>query len=329
VKNPGGGFSADLAKKLDKAGSGTDMPERTNNSIQASADVPADMKSGSAADAKSGTADMKPADMKSGSAADAKSGSAADMKPADMKSADMKSADMKPADTKAGSAAKPTDTKAADAKVADVKPADVKPADTKAADIKSGSAAKPADTKVADTKPADTKVTTPSPGTSVSTAPKINGTVVISNGTTPKPPVTVPAELKAININLLPNWDRDVEAAGTISFVVKIPGKTETATFVFAYGMEDAKAPADRDAYKKWLADNKLFVSKDDRQKGSAWYLEGTDPQNANKPAFRMVVVYGGKKLICYGSLYKDSTLGDLRDQAIIQAKQICETLTL
>ena len=91
--------------------------------------------------------------------------------------------------------------------------------------------------------------------------------------------------------------------------------------------IEDAKAPADRDAYKKWLADNKIFVSKDDRQKGAAWYLEGVD--GANKPAFRMVVIYGGKKLICYGSLYKDSGLGDLRDQTIIQAKQICETLTL
>ena len=42
-----------------------------------------------------------------------------------------------------------------------------------------------------------------------------------------------------------------------------------------------------------------------------------------------MVVIYGGKKLICYGSLYKDSGLGDLRDQTVIQAKQICETLTL
>ena len=161
----------------------------------------------------------------------------------------------------------------------------------------------------------------------MSTAPKINGNVVISSGTTPKGPVTVSAELKAINISLLPNWDRDVEAAGTISLAVKVPGKTEIATFVFQYGYEDAKAPADRDAYKKWLADNKIFVSKDDRQKGAAWYLEGVD--GSSKPSFRMVVIYGGKKLICYGSLYKDSALGDLRDQTIIQAKQICETLTL
>jgi hypothetical protein len=147
-------------------------------------------------------------------------------------------------------------------------------------------------------------------------------------GSTPKGPVTVSSDLKAINISLLPNWDRDVESAGTISLQVKVQGKQDTATFVFHYGIEDAKAPADRDAYKKWLADNKIFVSKDDRQKGVAWYLEGVDVPTG-KPAFRMVVVYGGKKLICYGSLYKDSSLGDLRDQTVIQAKQICETVTL
>ena len=116
-------------------------------------------------------------------------------------------------------------------------------------------------------------------------------------------------------------------SACSISLAVKLPGKTDIATFVFQYGIEDPKAPADRDAYKKWLADNKIFTSKDDRQKGSAWYLEGVDAQN--KATFRMVVIYGGKKLICYGSLYKDSGMGDHRDQTIIQAKQICETLTL
>ena len=43
-------------------------------------------------------------------------------------------------------------------------------------------------------------------------------------------------------------------------------------------------------------------------------------------------MLYGGKHLICYGSLYKDaesSKLGDDRDQTLIQAKQICETLAL
>ena len=125
----------------------------------------------------------------------------------------------------------------------------------------------------------------------------------------------------------MPNWERDVQAPGTISLAVKVPGRSEPATFVFYYRIEDASAPADRDAYKKWLAERKIFTSKDDRQTGAAWYLEGSD--GAGKPAFRMVVQYGGKKLVCYGSLYKDSSLGDLRDQTIIQAKQICETLTL
>jgi hypothetical protein len=168
--------------------------------------------------------------------------------------------------------------------------------------------------------------TTSTPSTTPTTAPKIGGSVVISSGAaTPKQPVS--AELKAINIALLPNWERDVQAPGTLSLAVKIPGRTDIATFVFQYGIEDSSAPADRDAYKKWLADRKIFISKDDRQKGAAWYLEGVDRQG--KPAFRMVVQYGDKKLICYGSLYKDSSLGDLRDQTIIQAKQICETLAL
>ena len=45
-----------------------------------------------------------------------------------------------------------------------------------------------------------------------------------------------------------------------------------------------------------------------------------------------MLVTYGGKRLVCYGSLYKDADsnrLGDDRDQTLIQAKQICETLAL
>ena len=296
AKNPGGGFSADLAKKLDTAGSGMDTPPRTNNTNAAGSAAKPDEMTGSA-DAKAGSAgsaDAKVADAKAGSA-DAKAGSA---------------------DAKAGSAT---------AKVDPVPP----PPTTKPPD-KAGSADPKAGSATAKVDPVPPPPTTKPPekaGSAVSTAPKINGNVVISSGTTPKGPVTVPAALKAINISLLPNWDRDVEAAGTISLAVKVPGKTEIATFVFRYGIEDAKAPADRDAYKKWLADNKLFTSKDDRQKGAAWYLEGVD--GSNKPSFRMVVIYGGQKLICYGSLYKDSALGDLRDQTIIQAKQICETLTL
>jgi hypothetical protein len=67
-----------------------------------------------------------------------------------------------------------------------------------------------------------------------------------------------------------------------------------------------------------------------DRQRGAAWYLEGTDGNGS--PAFRYRIIYGGKQLICYGSLYKDSAsnpLGDLRDKVVMAAKKICETLTL
>ena len=131
-------------------------------------------------------------------------------------------------------------------------------------------------------------------------------------------------------MSLLPNWERDVEAPGTISLRVKRPDHTDSAPFVFRYGFEDAKAPRDRDAYKKWLADTKVLMTKDDRQAGSSWYLEGTDA--SGHPAFRFSINYGGKKLVCYGSLYKDAAsnqLGELRDQTILQAKQICETLAL
>jgi len=138
------------------------------------------------------------------------------------------------------------------------------------------------------------------------------------------------AEVSAIKLSLSPNWDRDVGEPGTISLVVKIPEQTATKVFSFRYGYEDAKAPADRDAYKKWLADNKLFIASLDRQRGAAWYLEGVDDHGA--PAFRIVVTFGGRKLICGGSLYKDAAsnqLGDIRDKTIIQAKEICETVAL
>jgi hypothetical protein len=48
--------------------------------------------------------------------------------------------------------------------------------------------------------------------------------------------------------------------------------------------------------------------------------------------AYRFLVNYGGKRLMCHGSLYKDqasAALGDLRDKVLIQAKKICETLAL
>ncbi|MDQ3368797.1 MAG: hypothetical protein M3680_25490 [Myxococcota bacterium] len=217
-------------------------------------------------------------------------------------------------------------------------------------------AAKPADKDAVAPVPADKVAPVPTPADAVVPGPNTDGaagwlrrvtmpfaaspglpsnklgtSVVISSGRPPaKAPVSVPSALRAITISLLPNWERDVEAAGTISLFVKIPNRAESALFIFKYGYEDPKAPSDRDAYKKWLGDQKVLTVKDDRQLGAAWYIEGTD--GSGRPAFRVVVNYGGKKLLCYGSLYKDATsgqLGDLRDHTIIQAKQICETLAL
>ena len=147
----------------------------------------------------------------------------------------------------------------------------------------------------------------------------------------PRGPVKVPADLAAIKLSLLPNWDRDVDAPGTFQYVVRIKGTHSTKTFTFRYGYDDPRAPSDRDQYKKFLQDSKaLNGDLKDRQRGSAWFLEGSDA--AGLPAFRYMVLYGGKRLICYGSLYKDADsnrLGDDRDQTVIQAKQICETLAL
>ena len=141
----------------------------------------------------------------------------------------------------------------------------------------------------------------------------------------------MPTDLAAIKISLLPNWDRDVGEPGTFQYVVRIKGTQNFKTFAFHYGYDDPKAPTDRDQYKKYLQDSKLLLGEiKDRQRGSAWFLEGADASGL--PAFRYVVLYGGKHLICYGSLYKDADsnrLGDDRDQTVIQAKQICETLAL
>lgn len=144
-------------------------------------------------------------------------------------------------------------------------------------------------------------------------------------------PVKVPADLAAIKLALLPNWDRDIDQPGTFQYVVRIKGTQSTKTFAFRYGYDDPRAPADRDQYKKYLQDTRALTGEiRDRQRGAAWFLEGNDA--AGMPAFRYVVLYGGKRLICYGSLYKDADsnrLGDDRDQTLIQAKQICETLAL
>jgi hypothetical protein len=158
-----------------------------------------------------------------------------------------------------------------------------------------------------------------SPAGSPASAPELRG------------PVKVSADLAAIKLSLLPNWDRDIGAAGTFQYVVRIKGTQSTKTFLFRYGYDDPKAPTDREQYKKYLQDSKILMGEiKDRQRGSAWFLEGTDASGL--PAFRYMVLYGGKRLICYGSLYKDADanrLGDDRDQTVIQAKQICETLAL
>ncbi len=164
-------------------------------------------------------------------------------------------------------------------------------------------------------------------------APPNAGTPASAPGTPPAAhgPVKVPADLAAIKLSLLPNWDRDIDEAGTFQYVVRVKGTQSTKTFSFHYGYDDPRAPNDRDQYKKYLQDAKLLMGEiKDRQRGAAWFLEGTDASGL--PAFRYLVLYGGKHLICYGSLYKDadgSRLGDDRDQTVIQAKQICETLAL
>jgi len=143
----------------------------------------------------------------------------------------------------------------------------------------------------------------------------------------PRPKPVMTAELAAIKLSLQPNWDRDVEEAGSISLFVKVQSRNESTVFKFNYGYDDPKAPADRDAYKKFLGDSGALKVLTDRQSSAAWYLEGTD--STGHAAFRVLVQYGGKRLVCYGSLYKDSGLGDIRDEVLIQAKKICESIQL
>ena len=143
--------------------------------------------------------------------------------------------------------------------------------------------------------------------------------------------VNPPAELAAIKLDMEPNWDRDFATAGTISFVLRVPSSSDTRLFSFSYGYDYPGAPSDRDAYKKFLSDRRVLDVTLDRQKGAAWYLEGNDA--AGQPAFRYLVLYGGKRLVCFGSLYKTreaTALGpDLRDKVVSAAKKICETIAL
>jgi hypothetical protein len=207
------------------------------------------------------------------------------------------------------------------------KPAPDKPGDPAAAG--SGGSAVPAaaaDSKAEGGKAASAPAAADKPDNKPDPDPAPAATRSASHG-----PVKVPGDVAAIKLSLLPNWDRDIDAPGTIQYVVRIKGTQSTKTFTFHYGFDDPKAPADHDQYKKYLQDTHAFTGDiRDRQRGAAWFLEGNDPQGL--PAFRYVVLYAGKRLICYGSLYKDADsnrLGDDRDQTLIQAKQICETLAL
>ncbi len=169
------------------------------------------------------------------------------------------------------------------------------------------------------------KAVTPAPG--AGSAKAVTPTPAAGSAAAPRPPVVLTPELKAIQLSMLPNWKRDDGEAATISLFVDVQSRGETAVFRFHYGYDDPRAPTDRDAYKKFLGDAKILSVAADRQRGAAWYLEGTDA--TGRPAFRILVTYGGKRLVCYGSLYKDSPFGDIRDEVIIQAKKICETIQL
>ena len=138
-------------------------------------------------------------------------------------------------------------------------------------------------------------------------------------------PVKPTGELAAIKFDLEPNWERDIGEAGTFSLVVKVGELGETRVFAAYYGYEDQNAPFDCDQYRKFLEDKKVMTVTLNRQRGGACYIESKD-------SFRYLVNFGGKRLVCSGSLYKDAAsaaLGDLRDKVLMQAKKICETLAL
>ncbi|MGE0396100.1 MAG: hypothetical protein AB7T06_05165 [Kofleriaceae bacterium] len=143
----------------------------------------------------------------------------------------------------------------------------------------------------------------------------------------PKPAIAMTPELKAIKLSLLPNWKRDTVEPATISLDVEVQSQDVKQTFKFHYGYEDPKAPTDREAFKKYLADAKILKVTTDRQRGAAWYLEGDDA--SGHTAFRLIVTWGGKRLYCGGSSYKTNSLGDIRDEVVVQAKKICETVAL
>jgi hypothetical protein len=321
--SPGGSFSTDLAKELAGPAKGASPAGAAPGSGSA------EPRSGSAAPNESRAADP------AGSAA--KPG--ADTRPGDTAAGDTAAGDTAAGDTAAGDKTagdktagdKTAGDKTAGDKTAGDKTAGDKTAGDKTAGDKAGAGAQPAAAREArpagaDTAPASKPGAAPAHGAQPTAEPTAQVGDAPARG-----PVKVPAELAAIKLSLLPNWDRDIGQAGTFQYVVRIKGTQSTKTFTFRYGYEDPTAPKDHEQYKKYLQDTRALSGEiRDRQRGAAWFLEGNDA--AGMPAFRYVVVYGGKQLICYGSLYKDADsnrLGDDRDQTLIQAKQICETLAL
>jgi hypothetical protein len=122
---------------------------------------------------------------------------------------------------------------------------------------------------------------------------------------------------------------RDSVGPGTFSFFAPGDGG-KNIRFVFQYGYEDATAPTQREPYKQWLANTKGLNINVDRQRGAAWFLEGVDAES--NATFRYVITYGGRLLTCGGSLYKNgpgAALRDLRDEIIMQAKRICESMDI
>ena len=116
---------------------------------------------------------------------------------------------------------------------------------------------------------------------------------------------------------------------GTFSLLVRVPGSDDARVFSVEYGYEDQNAPFDCDGYRKFLEDKGVMRVTLNRQRGAACYIEG---DAGGVASYRMVLTYGGKRLMCHGSLYKDaasSALGDLRDKVLTQGKKICETLAL
>jgi hypothetical protein len=297
---PGGSFSTDLAKEL--AGTGSAGDGRSGSAASSDPKPGAGAPGSASSDSKAG-GDKAGGDKVGGD----KAGGVA---PSTAQADDKTGGGAKPAGADTASTSKAGGDKAGGDK------AGVAPSAAPAGD-KVGGGAKPAG---ADTAPASK---------AGGGAPSATPTDAV--GAPARGPVKVSAELAAIKLSLLPNWDRDVGQAGTFQYVVRIKGTQSTKTFTFHYGYDEPTAPKDHEQYKKHLQDTGALTGElRDRQRGAAWFLEGNDA--TGNPAFRYVVLYGGKQLICYGSLYKDadsSRLGDDRDQTLIQAKQICETLAL